>query len=79
MPETPLLPQSPLQRQIAQMALDLAAELEAQATQAPLGSTLAACESLLLDKGRQFLRDSLATTLQAQADAAEKRGPRPHL
>jgi hypothetical protein len=74
MPEAPLLPQSPLQRQIAQMALDLAAQLEAKARQAPLGCILDACESLLLDQGRQFLRDSLAATLQQQIDEAEKRG-----
>jgi hypothetical protein len=77
MPEAPLLPKSPLQRQIAQMALDLATELEAQAAQAPLGGTLAACESLLLGQGRQFLRDSLAAALQSQADDADKKGAPP--
>src|SRR4051812_41881222 len=71
------LPQSSLQRQIVQMALDLAARLEQKARQAPLGSVLDACESLLLDRGRQFLRDSLAATLQDQADQAEKRGVPP--
>ncbi len=77
MPEAPLLPQTPLQPQIAQMALDLAAKLETQARQAPLGGALDACESLLLGQGRQFLRDSLAATLQAEADQAEKKGARP--
>jgi len=77
MPEAPLSPKSPLQRQIAQMALDLAAELEAKAGQAPLGGALDACESLLLGQGREFLRDSLAATLQAQADDAEKQGAPP--
>ena len=77
MPETPLLPHSPLQRQIAQMALDLAATLEAKAHQAPLGSALDACESLLLGDGRQFLRNALAATLQQQADQSEKKGARP--
>lgn len=71
------LPQSPLQRQIVQMALDLAAQLEQTAQRAPLGSVLDACEGLLLDRGRQFLRDSLAATLQDQADQAEKRGGPP--
>ena len=74
MPESPLLPQSPLQRQIAQMALALAAQLEAKAQQAPPGCILDACESLLLGPGRQFLRDSLAATLQQQIDEAEKKG-----
>jgi hypothetical protein len=77
MPEAPLLPQSPLQRHIAQMALDLAAQLEAQARQAPLGTTLDACEAILLDQGRQFLRASLAATLQQQIDEAEKKGDLP--
>jgi hypothetical protein len=74
MPEAPLLPGSPLQRQIAQMALDLAAELEETAEQAPLGGILDACEALLLDRGRQLLRDSLAATLQQQINNAEKKG-----
>jgi hypothetical protein len=72
--EAPLVPGSPFQRQIAQMALDLAAQLEATAQQAPLGSVLDACEALLLKDGRQFLRDSLAATLQHQIDDAEKKG-----
>lgn len=76
MPEVPLTPESPLQRQIAQMALALAAKLEAGADQAPPGRILETCETLLLDSGRQFLRDSLAATLQQQIDRAEKKeGP----
>ena len=77
MPEAPLQPKSPLQRQIAQMALDLAAKLEEQAQQAPTGAVLDACETLLLDQGRQFLRDSLAATLQQQIDDSQKTGVRP--
>jgi len=76
MPEAPLLPGSPLQRQIAQLALDLAAQVEEQASQAPLGAVLDACEALLLDQGRQFLRDCLAATLQEQIDGSEKKGAR---
>lgn len=74
MPEAPLQPQSPLQQQITRMALDLAAKLEATAAQAPRGQTLADCEGLLLDQGRQFLRDTLAATLQAQIRDCEKKG-----
>src|SRR5258707_4786722 len=75
MPDSPLLlPQSPLQRQIAQLALDLAAKLEANATQAPRGQILAQCEALLLKDGRQFLRDSLTATLQQQIAEGEKKG-----
>lgn len=74
MPEAPLVPGSPLQRQIAQLALELAAQLEQTAQHAPLGGIVDACEALLLDQGRQFLRDSLAATLQQQIDESEKRG-----
>jgi hypothetical protein len=42
-----------------------------------LGRTLADCETLLLDQGRQFLRDTLAATLQQQIDASEKKGGPP--
>src|SRR5262249_5210462 len=76
MPEAPLVPGSPLQRQIAQLALELAAQLEQTAQPAPGGSVLEGCEALLLGAGRQFLRDTLAATLQQQIDQAEKRGGR---
>jgi hypothetical protein len=56
------------------MALDLIGELEQTAQQAPLGCTLDACEAYLLNRGRQFLRDSLAATLQQQISDAEKKG-----
>ena len=71
MSETPILPKTPLQLQIVQMALNLAGQLEAHAKQAPVGGVLDACESFLLDGGRQFLRDSLAATLQSQTDSPE--------
>jgi hypothetical protein len=68
------LPQTPLQHWIVQLALELATELEAQSHQAQPGSVLDNCETLLLDRGRQFLRDALATTLQHRADEADKKG-----
>lgn len=74
MPEAPLQPQSPLQRQIAEIALELAAKLEAKAAQAKPGQILAECEALLLDDGRQFLRDSLAATLRQHVQDGEKKG-----
>lgn len=79
MPEAPLLPQSPLQRQIAQLALELATKLEAKAAQAPRGQILADCEALLLEDGRQFLRDSLTATLHQQTADREKKGSRSDL
>jgi hypothetical protein len=77
MPEAPLQPQTPLQHQIAQMALDLAAKLEAKAGHARPGQVLADCEALMLGDGRQFLRDSLAAALQQQARQEEKKGAPP--
>lgn len=77
MSETAKQPQTKLQQQILQMAQELAANLEHAADNAPTGSVLDACESLLLDQGRQFLRDSLAATLQNQADNLQKKGAPP--
>jgi hypothetical protein len=45
----------------------------------PPGCVVAACETLILDQGRQLLRDSLAATLQDHIDQSEKRGARPNL
>src|ERR1700722_11786817 len=74
MPETPRMAGSPLQHQIVLMAQELATELEAKAQQSSPGNILDECEALLLNRGRQFLRDSLAATLQRQIDEAEKKG-----
>lgn len=38
------------------------------------GTVLDACETFALDRGRQLLRDQLAATVQARADA-EKKSP----
>ena len=76
MAEAPILPGSPLQSQIVQMAVELASKLEQTAQRAPLGGILDACEALLLGDGRQFLRDSLAATVQQAIDDAEKKGAR---
>jgi hypothetical protein len=74
MSQTTPFPESPLQRQIVQLAQVLAAKVEAQAQQAPRGRVLADLEGLLLADGRQFLRDALAAALQQQADEADKKG-----
>lgn len=74
MTEPTARPQSTLQAQIVQLALALAPQREQQAQQAPRGTVLAACEGLLRDRGRPFLRDALAATLQHQAPQAEKKG-----
>ena len=68
---------SPLQRIILEQALVLAQELERTADAAPDGAVLRQTEQLLLDRGREFLRQSLEATLQTQAQAVEKKGRRP--
>ncbi len=68
---------TPLQRLIVERALALAKELEATAGSAPHGQIIDRCETLLLGNGREFLRQALEDTLQAQADALEKKGRRP--
>jgi hypothetical protein len=68
---------TPLQRAILERALLLAQELERTANAAPDGAVLRRTEQLILEQGREFLRQSLQATLQAQADAVEKKGLRP--
>ena len=77
MSHLPVVPQSDFQRQLVERALALAQELERTASTAPHGCLLDRCELLLLDQGRQLLRDALAGALQQQIAAAEKRGRRP--
>lgn len=71
------MPQSELQRVIMEQALAYAVQLEQTARAAPAGQTLDSCERLVLDQGRQFLRDSLAAALQQQINDGEKKGPPP--
>jgi hypothetical protein len=77
MSHPPVVPQSDFQRQLVERALALAQELERTAASAPYGSLLDRCELLLLDQGRQLLRDALAGALQQQIAQVEKRGPPP--
>jgi hypothetical protein len=69
----PPVPQTPLQRLIVARALDFARQLERAADSAPDGSVLAHCEKVALDRGREFLRLSVADALQAQAEPLEKK------
>lgn len=77
MSHLPVVPQSDFQRQLVERALALAVELERTASRAPHGHLLDRCELLLLDQGRQLLRDALTGALQQQIAAAEKKGRRP--
>jgi hypothetical protein len=65
---------TPTQRAIVEQAFVLAQELEAAAVAAPEGQVIDRCESFLLGRGRDFLRRTLESTLQARAEALEKKG-----
>jgi hypothetical protein len=71
-----IIPQSDYQALVVEQALAYAQQLEQAAGTAPPGQTLDSCECVVLDKGRQFLRDTLAGALQQQIHEAEKKGGR---
>jgi hypothetical protein len=74
MSHPPIEPKSDLQRVVLEQALAYAAQLEQTAQTAPSGQTLDSCERVVLQQGRQFLRDSLAAALQQQIHEGEKKG-----
>ena len=73
----PLVPQTPLQRLLAEQAIAFAKELEAATQAAPDGHLLARAEDVALCKGQDLLRQALAAALQQQIAQGEKKGPLP--
>src|SRR5579872_2486858 len=69
--------ESPLQALLLERALLLAQQLEATADTAPDGLVLAHVEALAVPAARELARQAVQATLQAQAQAAEKKGRRP--
>jgi hypothetical protein len=67
---------TPLQQLIAEQAIVLAKELESTAEAAPNGQIIDHCERLLLGKGRDFLRQTLESTIQSRVEFLEKKGAR---
>jgi hypothetical protein len=67
---------TPLQRFVMEKALAFAQELETLTNAAPDGQVLDVAEGAVLGQGREFLRETLQVCLQAQAEAAEKKGRR---
>jgi len=65
-----------LQALLLEQALLLAHQLEQTATAAPDGQVLARVEALAVPAAREFARQAVQATLQAQAQAAEKKGRR---
>ncbi len=68
---------TPLQALLVEQALLLARQLEQTADAAPDGQVLARVEALAVPAGRELTRKAVEAALQAQAQAAEKRGRQP--
>jgi hypothetical protein len=68
--------ENPTEALILEQALAYARQLVRTATEAPDGQVLRLAEACVLERGRDLLRQSLAITLQAQAEAVEKKGHR---
>lgn len=67
---------TPLQALLVEHALALARQLEQAADDAADGQVLAAVERLAVPAARELARTAVQSALQAQAEAAEKKGPR---
>ena len=67
---------TPLQALILEQALLLARQLEQATDAAPDGQVLARVEAAAVPAGRELTRRAVEAALQAQADAAEKKGHR---
>jgi hypothetical protein len=67
---------TPLQALLLEQALLLAQQLEGTAAAAPDGQVLARVEALAVPAGRELARQAVQAALQAQAEAAEKKGRR---
>lgn len=67
---------TPLQALLLEQALLLAGQLQSTADAAPDGQVLARVEALAVPAARELARQAVQATLQAQADAAEKKGRR---
>jgi hypothetical protein len=69
--------ETPLQALLLEQALLLAQQLEDAADAAPDGQVLAKVEALAVPAARELARQAVQATLQAQAQAAEKKGRPP--
>lgn len=68
--------ETPLQALLLEQALSLAKQLEQTADTAPDGQVLSRVEALAVPAAREMARQAVEATLQAQAEAAEKKGRR---
>ena len=69
--------QTDAERLILEQALAFVTQMRRVAATAPDGTVLAACERVALSDGRQLLRDTLGSAVQARTDAtdAQKKSP----
>jgi hypothetical protein len=77
MPPSDLDLLTPFQRLFVEQALVLAKDLEHALEDAPRGQAVDRCEAFLLDRGRDFLRRAMESSLQSRAEALEKKGAPP--
>jgi hypothetical protein len=68
--------ETPLEALLLEQALALARQLQQAAAGAPDGRVLAEVEAAALPAGRELTRKAVEAALQAQAERAEKKGPR---
>ncbi len=68
--------ETPLQALLLEQALLLAKQLEQTSDAAPDGQVLARVEALAVPAARELARRAVEAALQAQAEAAEKKGRR---
>ena len=67
---------TPLEALLVEQALLLARQLQTTADAAPDGTVLARVEAAAVPAGRELTRVAVEAALQAQAEAAEKKGRR---
>lgn len=74
MPSLTIHYQTDAERRDIERAIAYVAEMHQLAQGCPPGDLLDTCEGLALDKGRDLLRDGIASAVQGRIDAAEKKG-----
>ena len=77
MPTLTIHYQTEAERLAYDRAIAFVAELHQLGLDSPPETVLDACEGLALEKGRQLLRDSLASAVQARVDRLEEKGATP--
>lgn len=65
------------ERLALEQAVAYVTELRRIAQAAPRGTVLAACEEVVMNAGRGFLRDSLSRALECRIRSAEQKGGKP--